>query len=171
MNNLYRQTAGFVFFALFFLFVKADVHKFYVSTTIAKLVENDKSLQITSQMFIDDLENALKINYFESLRLAPDSNSNIVDSLLSEYLRRNLEFSKSDKILSFYYLGKEYKNDIAICYLELFFDSIPLSLGIRNTLLFDFTEEQRNIFHFQYGDLKKTFLFHPEKSKFSLKLK
>ncbi len=171
MKNFSQKKISFLVFILFILFVRADNHKFYVSTSIAKLIQDKKTIQVISQIFIDDLENTLKLNYDKIIKLAPDSNSIIVDSLLSDYFQNNLKFIESGKVLNSFFVGKEYKKDVAICYTEFFFDSIPKSVQVRNTILFDFTLEQKNIFHFQNENLRKSFLFHPDENTFSIKLR
>ena len=49
------------------LFTNTNSHKFYVSTSVAEFVQEKKSIQVISQIFIDDLENALNLIYNDVL--------------------------------------------------------------------------------------------------------
>lgn len=141
------------------LFTNTNSHKFYVSTSVAEFVQEKKSIQVISQIFIDDLENALNLNSNDILKLSPDSDKILIDSLVSNYLENHLKFIENGKIIKNIFIGREYVNDVVVCYTEVLFDSIPKSIQIKNTILFDFISEQKNIFHFQNGDSRKSFLF------------
>jgi len=144
-------------------------HKFYVSTTEIEFKEDSKSLQITSQLFIDDIELQLRSNQ-NDLKLAPDSNAVLVDSLLRNYFENALQFSAQGKEFNFTFLGKEYKNDVVQCYLELQFEEVPVQIELKNTLLLNLFEEQQNIVHFKFQGQRKSFLLHQKKPSVSLSL-
>ena len=162
---------SFFFIFSFILFVSSVSHKFYVSTSVAEFVKEKKSIQVISQIFIDDFENALKINYGDVLKLSPDSNPILIDSLISGYFNKHLKFIENGNVLDNIFVGREYKNDVVVCYTEVLFDSIPESIKVRNTILFDFISDQKNIFHFQNGDSRKSFLFYSNDNTFMITLK
>jgi hypothetical protein len=67
------------FLPILFLFFSSSFsnendHEFYVTTTNVVLKEEKKALEITCQLFIDDIELLLKQNNPE-LRLYPDSDA------------------------------------------------------------------------------------------------
>ena len=76
--------------ALLFLFFLEGSHKFYVSTSVIEYKEEEKTLQITSQIFIDDLELVLKKDD-PSLRLAPDNRKELIDSLVNQYFEEKIK--------------------------------------------------------------------------------
>jgi hypothetical protein len=57
-----------------------------------------------------------------------------------------------------------------VCYLELKFDKLDENINIQNTLLFDFSEEQKNIIHYRNGNQRKSFLFTHTQPRFKIKL-
>ena len=144
-------------------------HKFYVSTTEVKYKKESNTLQITSQFFIDDLEQFLQKSE-GSLRLDPDSNIKLIDSLLERELKKSLKFSINNELKNYTYLGREYKNDILLCYLELQFQETPEILYVKNTFFFDIFDEQKNIIHFKSEKIRKSFLLHSEKNTATIKL-
>jgi len=162
-----------LFFFIFplILFVSSVSHKFYVSTSVAEFLEEKKSIQVISQIFVDDFENALKLNYKDVISLSPDSDPILIDSLISKYFNKHLKFIENENVLNNIFIGREYKNDVVVCYIEVLFDSIPQSIKVRNTILFDFISDQKNIFHFQNGNLRKSFLFYSDNNSYVINLK
>ena len=145
------------------------LHKFYVSTTSIKYIPEDRSLQITAQVFTDDLEFTLqKITY--GIKLNPDNKVEMVDSLIKKYFKKNLVFKFKDSILQFDYLGKIYRNDLLVAYLEILLDSTITNFNVKNTLLFDFTDDQKNILHFRSRGRRKSFLSVSSRHTFEVEL-
>ena len=163
-------------FSLFFIVICAVLlsamisHKFYVTTTSLRFVESNNSFQITSRLFIEDIESILLKSSIPDLKLAPDSDESLVDSLLTNYFEDNLIFTSVENEFKINFLGKEYKDDMMICYLELKFDKLDININIQNTLLFDFSEEQKNIIHYRNGNQRKSFLFTHNQPRFKIKL-
>ena len=163
MKTFHLKKKSFFFIFLLILFTEAVNHKFYVSTSVAEFLKEKKSIQVISQIFIDDLDGDLK--------LYPDSDPILIDSLISNYLDNHLKFIENGNVLKNSFVGREYKNDVLVCYTEVFFDSIPQLIQVRNTILFDFISEQKNIFHFQNGNLRKSYLFYSDNSTYMINLK
>ena len=163
-------------FSLFFIVVCTVLlsafipHKFYVTTTSLRFVESNNSFQITSRLFIEDIESILVQSSIPDLKLAPDSDESVVDSLLTNYFEDNLIFTSVENEFKINFLGKEYKDDMMVCYLELKFDKLDENINIQNTLLFDFSEEQKNIIHYRNGNQRKSFLFTHTQPRFKIKL-
>ena len=105
-----------------------------------------------------------------SLRLDPDSNIKLIDSLLERELKKSLKFSINNELKNYTYLGREYKNDILLCYLELQLQETPEILYVKNTFFFDIFDEQQNIIHFKSEKIRKSFLLHSEKNTATIKL-
>jgi len=145
------------------------LHKFYVSTTSIKYIPEDRSLQITAQVFTDDLEFTLQ-KITSGIKLNPDNNADLVDSLTKKYFQKNLVFKSNELDLPFDYLGKIYRNDLLVAYLEILLDSTIMNFEIKNTLLFDFTDDQKNILHFRSQGIRRSFLSVTSKHSFDINL-
>lgn len=144
-------------------------HKFYVSTTSIKFIPEDRSLQITAQVFADDFEFALK-KMASGIKLNPDNKTDLADSLTKKYLQKNLVFKSNERVLPFDYLGKIYRNDLLVAYLEILLDSTVTNFDVKNTLLFDFTNDQKNILHFRSQGRRRSFLSVFSKHTFDVEL-
>lgn len=150
------------------LFGLAPVHNFYVSTTSVRYVPNENSFQITTQVFLDDFESALRLNGNENISLTPDGSQVKIDSLIEDYFRKNIIFKAKGKKMNFDFLGKVYKIDVLVAYMELKIDTIVSPLSIKNTILFDYLSDQKNIIHLKLASKRKSFLAVSSKSIFEI---
>jgi hypothetical protein len=126
-------------------------------------------LQITAQVFTDDFEFTLQ-KKSSGIKLNPDNKVELVDSLIKKYFKKNLVFKSKDSILQFDYLGKIYRNDLLVAYLEILLDSTITNFDIKNTLLFDFTDDQKNILHFRSRGRRRSFLRVSSRHTFEVEL-
>ena len=150
------------------LYGLAPIHNFYVSTTSVRYVPNENSFQITTQVFLDDFESALRLNNNNNIKLTPDSSQVKIDSLIEDYFRKNIIFKAQGEKMNFDFLGKVYKSDVLVAYMELKMDTIGSSLSITNTILFDYLSDQKNIIHLKLASKRKSFLAVSSKSIFEI---
>ena len=150
------------------LFGLAPLHNFYVSTTSVRYVPNENSFQITTQVFLDDFESALRHYGNEKISLTPDGSQVKIDSLIEDYFRKNIIFNAKGEKMNFDFLGKVYKIDVLVAYMELKMDTIVSPLSIKNTILFDYLSDQKNIIHLKLASKRKSFLAVSSKSIFEI---
>ena len=147
-------------------------HKFYVSVTNIKYSEKSDALQITSRIFIEDIEALLKERYDLEVHLEEGKKNAIADTYIEKYLRAKLVLELDDKPTPYNYIGKEFDNDILVVYLEIpqvDFDTLK-SINIQNQLLTDLYEEQKNLVHMKWKGKKKSFVLTRENNKGMLNL-
>jgi len=134
-------------------------HKFYVSVTEVKYNEKEKSLQMISRIFVDDLEDLLQKRYDKTIVLTKGEDKKIVFDYLKKYLEQKITVEVDGKDYKVNYLGKEYDNDTAVIYLEV--PGVPhfTSIKIQNAVLADLFPEQKNLVHVEYkGKIKSMVL-------------
>tara|TARA_B100001996_G_C18577835_1_gene561022 strand:+ start:430 stop:930 length:501 start_codon:yes stop_codon:yes gene_type:complete len=154
---------------LFSLFIFGFIHKFYVSVFIVEHNEINKTLEITSQVFIDDMEMLFRNKNIElDLYSISDINS---DSLIKDYFMSIFKIKKGTEILEYEFLGKQIVDDILNCYMEVKNISIKDSLILENKLFIDLYDSQKNIIHFKSKNNNKSFLMNYEKTEIQLNLK
>lgn len=145
------------------------LHKFYVSVTQIEYNEEQKSLQIISRIFIDDIEEVLRKRYDETIELVSEKQEAKVDQYLSTYLNQKLVITVNGQEVFFNFLGKEYDNDLVLCYLEVENVTSLEKITVSNQVLMDFFDEQQNIVHVKKGKNRKSLILEKEKDKGMLK--
>lgn len=148
------------------------LHKFYVSVTNVEYSEKEESLQIISRIFIDDLENALQTRYDFSARLATPEEDGSAAAQIERYFNSKFTVWVNGSEREYTFLGKRYDRDLVVCYLEV--TGIPKetlkSVEVRNEILTDIFEEQKNLVHFRILGNKKSFVLVRESNKGMLNL-
>ncbi|SDS11472.1 DUF6702 family protein [Winogradskyella sediminis] len=152
----------FVLLSLPFLISNTNNHEYYVSVTVVEYAKKEQSLQIISQIFIDDFETLIRKRFDESITLAIDDESEMVDTYMTKYLKDKLKILVNGKTVNFTFIGKEYKDDIAYCYLEVENVSKLESIEITNQILFDVFSGQQNIVRLKVYEKNKSFLLVPD---------
>lgn len=148
------------------LLISSNVkHDYYVSVTEVKYSKKEESLQIVSQIFINDFEKLLRERYDKNITLAPDSDVNTIEKYMERYMADKLKVKVNAEDVNFKFIGKEYKDDITYCYLEIENISDIKSIEITNTLLFDVLPEQQNIVRLKLLNKNKSFLLLPDNDK------
>jgi 5S rRNA maturation endonuclease (ribonuclease M5) len=159
MKSLHLMLALLVFS----LFISGkEQHDYYVSVTEIQYAKEEQSLQIISQIFIDDFETLLRKRYDETIILAPDNNPESIESYMQRYLEDRLNIKVNGSAVNFKFIGKEYKEDITYCYLEIKNISNIKSLEVTNRLLFDILPEQQNIVRLKLLNKNRSFLLLPD---------
>lgn len=124
-----------------------NLHKFYVSVTEIEHNETARSLQIISRVFTDDFEDVLKLRYDPAVRLGRDVESPGAKRHIKKYLEQKLEIEINGTPGKLNYLGMEYDNDMILLYLEVPNIKQVKSIKVKNTVLMDMFEEQKNLVH------------------------
>ena len=147
-------------------------HKFYVSVTNVGYSEKDDALQITSRIFIDDLEAILLERYDVIAKLDTENESAVADEYLEKYLRKKFQIEVNGEPVAYEVIGRKYDADVCIFYIEVANLNFPAveSIQIQNEVLTDLFDEQQNVVHFKINGKKKSFVLLKSDTKGMLKL-
>lgn len=148
-------------------------HKFYLSVTSVEYSDRYRAIQLTTRIFIDDFEKVLLERYGIEGNLASKEESAMADTYIEKYLKEKFIVEINGKQMDYDFLGKVYDNDIMICYVEVPEISLETTstISLRNEVLMDIFEEQKNVVHFRLGNQKKSFVLIRGNNKGMLKLK
>ena len=103
----------------FLLFTILGLHPVHISVSEIGYSEKDKALQMTSRIFIDDLELAVQAAVGDSdLDLLEPGNGRTTDQLVSQYLSRHIRLKVDGKPVVMNYLGHEREDLTLVCYIE-----------------------------------------------------
>ncbi|WP_296380795.1 DUF6702 family protein [Winogradskyella sp.] len=140
-------------------------HDYYVSVTKIEYAKEEQSLQIISQIFINDFEKLLRQRYDESITLNEEDEPEAIEKYMQRYLSDKLKINVNGASVGFKFIGKEYNDDITYCYLEIENISEIKSLEVINRTLFDILPEQQNIVRLKLLGRNKSFLLLPDNDK------
>lgn len=148
-----------LFLAVLPLLAFTAAHKFYVSATDIEYNEKQRSLQIISHVFTDDLEKLLQRRFHEELTLVKEKEHPAADDYVQRYFKDKFQVSVNGKERSFNYIGKEYDKDQLLVYLEIE-DVEPLeTISVQNAVLTDLFPEQKNVVKVEFkGEIKSLLL-------------
>jgi len=165
-----RKSIIYIFFGLFFFTLFSfSVHKFYMSIYQINYAPEKKMLQITSRIFIDDLNKALEKKYNKKSFVGTDKETVEDVNSLKKYLSNTFSIKVDGKSKIINYLSKEMDGDVVICYFNCRDISKMSTMEISNSVLIDWMTEQQNIVHVTVFGAKKSFLFTDSSTKQLLK--
>ena len=144
------------FLAIFF------PHEFYVSVSYMEFDTKRKAIEVQKKIFFDDLELGIKkknqLTNFDIL----NSNKEIVNQNIKNYLQENIDFIINGKPLDINYLGHEYINGTINCYFEILKVKKIKKLIIKDSSLFASFKDQENLIYFEIlNDLQTIRLKNP----------
>lgn len=155
---------------LFILFISTSsfvVHKFYVA--IFQIEENAQKnrLEITSRIFIDDLNFVLEKKFNKKFDLEKVDTKN--NEFVSKYITSNFTVSVNGEQKNMLFKSSEIENNVLICYFNI--NAIPKikSLAIENSILTETFNEQQNIIQAHFNNNRQSLLLTAEKTKGMLK--
>ena len=147
-------------FALLFLTTSAfTLHKFYMAVYQINYAPEKKMLQITTRIFIDDLNKTLEKKYNKKFNLGDENDSAEESVLVKEYLASHFSIKVNNQSKPMNFLSKELDDDVLVCYWNIKGISKINSLEIYNTVLTDWLPDQKNLVHVTVLGVKNSFLF------------
>lgn len=172
MMTLKKGRMAFLPLVMLLLLSFSSAHKYYVSVTNIAYSKDDSAFQVTSRVFIDDLDKLLKERYDIEAKLATPKESKLVDEYIEKYFRAKFAIELDGEPVQYNFLGKRYDNDMVICYLEI--PNVKLSetksMTIQNEVLMDLFDDQQNIVHVKWNGNKKSFMLIRQNNKGMLNL-
>jgi hypothetical protein len=165
-NKLIYLLIGVLFLSLSsFVF-----HKFYMGVFQVNYAAEKKMIQITSRIFIDDLNNGMEKKYHRKTFIGTEKESPEDLELFKKYLSENFTIKINGQPKPITFLSKEVEaGDVLVCYSRIKEIDKFKTLEISNTILVDWNGEQQNITHISAFGTKKSVLFTESSRKEVLK--
>lgn len=125
----------------------APTHEFHMSKCQIEYNVQEKALQMTMHLFIDDLEEALRLDGIDKLYLCTDKETTDADSLLYGYLQKNFLLQVNQQEAPYDFIGKEQSEDLIglWVYLEITEVEQLEAIDITNRVLIKAFNDQKNI--------------------------
>ena len=160
------------FFLLLTSFSETELHEFHLSRTTINYDSEEMAIQISTSIFIDDLELALKENGHDSLKICTLKEKEDAEIFMHEYLNEHLQIEIDGLALNLSFLGKEPSDDLMAvwCYLEAYDVPSFSEIKVSNTILNTQFDDQKNITVIQIDkDNIAQILFNLDKTTESIK--
>ncbi len=142
-----------LFYTFIFLSLTAfSMHKYYVSVTEIYIKPN--KLEIIIRTFPDDIENILKDIY----HINSDLSKKKTRELLKEYINSHFLVNIDNQPINYQYYGITMEDEFLVILLQANIDRTSKKISVRNIILQDLYDEQKNIIHFFYQDDKASFI-------------
>ncbi len=141
-------------------------HEFHVSKCQIEFNLQEKALQISMNIFIDDLEEALRNQGSGKLFIGTEKETNQADQQLFQYLNNHFQITVNDQKVEYNFVGKETSEDLQAiwCYLEITDIEAVTSITVENSLLMEIFADQKNVIHIMMPNKKQGY-FILEKGK------
>ena len=144
-------------------------HKFYVSTYQVNYVSQKKMVQITSRIFIDDLNEALEKKYKKRAFVGTDRQTDADVDLMKKYLSEKFIIKINGQQKAFNYLSNELEANVIVCYFSIKDIAKLNSLSVENSALMELNGDQQNVIQANLDGEKKSLLLTVDNFKGTLK--
>jgi hypothetical protein len=158
-----------LFLVLFFGLSSMAMHKFYVSIYQLNYAPKKKMIQITSRLFIDDVNDALGKKFKKRTYFALENETPEDEVFLKKYFAEKFIIKVNGVSKALNYLSKDIDGNVVICYFSV--KDLPKisSVAIENSALMELNEEQQNIIQANINGEKQSLLLTSENFKGMLK--
>lgn len=126
-------------------------------------------VQITTRIFVDDLNDALKKKYLTTTFIGLDKETPEDITLMKKYFIDKFKLTINGQPKTITYLSNELENNVIICYFNIKEVSKLTTLEIENSILTELHYEQQNIIQFNDNGKKQSILLTNETTKGMLK--
>jgi hypothetical protein len=139
------------------------LHPYYMSVTEMEYKATEKEVQISSKIFIDDLEYALEQEFKTDVAILQAADKKKNEALLSSFFQKHLKLTIDGKPAVIELIGFEREEEAIWSFLVVKNVNKLKTVTVFNDLLYTFRQDQINIIHFKKGDNRKSHRFtHPD---------
>ncbi|WP_309641899.1 DUF6702 family protein [Flavobacterium sp.] len=154
---------------LFVTLTAFAVHKFYISIYQINYVAPKKRVEITTRIFIDDLNKALQLKYTKTTHIGEPTETPEDVAFMNQYLAEHFTIKINGTKKPFVFVSKELENNVVIGYYKINDIAKVTSLDIKNTSLMDMFSDQQNVIQTTCNGKKQSLLLTNENTSGVLK--
>lgn len=141
------------------------LHPIHLSVSEINYSEKDKALQITSRIFLDDLELSIRNQRKQpDLDLLEPGAGLTTEQLISAYVLKNFTVKLDGKLLKLNFLGFEREDPAVICYIEIENVKKFKTIEVKNEVIMETHDDQSNLIHVTYKGPVKSLRLMRDKS-------
>ncbi len=132
------------------------LHPIHVAVTQVDHADDEKVLQVTHKVFIDDFEKQLEERNGEKLLIGLAKEHEKCDQYIKAYLDEHFKMQVNGKPVESVWVGKEVEGAALWIYIEYPNIKKVKSIALENRILFETFKDQKNLVHFKYKDEKRS---------------
>ncbi len=143
------------------------LHPVHISVTEINYSEKDKSFQITSRLFIDDLELSIRAKRNDAdLDIMEPKGGLSTKQLVIDYMTEHFKVKLDGKACKLIFLGVEKEDLSLICYIEIENVKKIKTVEVFNDAIMSTHEDQSNLIHITFrGPVKSARLVYNKPSE------
>lgn len=145
------------------------IHKYYMAIYQVDFVPQKKRIQVTSRIFVDDLNSALEKKFRVKSNIGFSQETPQEEANLKKYLAEKFIIKVNGVSKPMTYLSKELDANVMICYFRIPEISKINSLEIENSLLMEWNSDQQNIIQANLNGEKQTVMLTSDNYKRTIK--
>ena len=137
------------------------VHEFHISKCVIDCNKEAQAIQVSLHIFIDDLEEALRQQGADKLFICTEKESEKAETYVSRYLEQHFVLTVNNEKVKYNFIGKEISKDLQAvwCYLEVTDITDVQSIQLKNDILMEVFDDQRNIIALNANDKEEFLMF------------
>lgn len=166
MNKMMRY---FVSVMLILSLSSWTAHKFYTSIYQINYVPQKKMIQITSRIFVDDLNDAMEKRFHSKSYIGTDKETPQDEVAMQKYLAEKFILKVNGILKPMSFRSKEIEANVLICYFRITDVSKISKLEIENRALMELNSDQQNIIQANISGEKQSLLLTADNFKGMLK--
>jgi hypothetical protein len=144
-------------FTIHYSFFTIEAHTFHTSLTRMDYNAENKTVEVSIQLFTHDLTKTLEKQTGKRIDLQETKD---VDKLITAYLKEHFILRNSkDEIAEINWIGKEFASDTIWVYLEIPFNESPEGKSLQNSIFFESFSEQTNLVICKFDNKKADLLY------------
>lgn len=132
------------------------MHPFYVGVTEIQHNKEEKSLEISIKLFIDDFERALTDQYKTAVDLSKPKDPMQTEAWVFQYIQNNFQLKVDGKPVQLEFVGYEKEREAAWCYVQVKGINSVQKLELTNTLLYNVLNQQIHLIHMNANNQRKS---------------
>lgn len=160
---------GLILTIVFLMFSSFGIHKFYTAIYQIEFIPKKERIEVTTRIFIDDLNEAIEKKYKQKVFIGTDKESPQDIELMKKYLVEKFQLKVNGKIKPMNFVSKEIEENVIICYLSIKGITKMKTLEVENTIITEVHHEQQNIIQAKFNGEKHSLLLTSEITKGMLK--
>ena len=150
-----------------------DYHDLHLSKTEVYYNHENKSIEISLHLFIDDLESALKLLGHENLLICTEKEDTKAEDYIQEYVNNLMKIDIDSRNISYDFIGKEASEDLmgVYCYMEIPHVEPTSSISVAIDFFNELYDDQKNVVKIEFDkDRNEYFLLNRTKKKAELSI-